>query len=184
MTATWTYRFSFFLLLSILVLILAGGLVTSHEAGLAVPDWPLSYGQWFPPMVGNVVWEHGHRMIAGVVGILTLILTVSIQLFESRSWLKRFAWVAFAVLCFLGSWPDLVLNMLASLMSLPNRWTPFLWLPVVGIGDAGNLGRTQSFLGHDDQRSHGDIRRKPLYELRRKCDIRRRTERQPHPRPK
>ena len=74
------YLFNLFLVGWTAVLILAGGLVTSHEAGLAVPDWPLSYGQLFPPMVGNVFWEHGHRMIAGSVGILTLVLAVWIQM--------------------------------------------------------------------------------------------------------
>ncbi|MBI3306579.1 MAG: COX15/CtaA family protein [Candidatus Omnitrophica bacterium] len=68
--------------------------MTSHEAGLAVPDWPTSYGRWFPPMVGNVFWEHGHRMIAGSVGILTLILVLLIQFRESRKWLKVLAWSA------------------------------------------------------------------------------------------
>ncbi len=88
------YRFSLFLVISVFILILAGGLVTSHQAGLAVPDWPLSYGQAFPPMVGNIFWEHGHRMIAGSVGILTLILTLWIQFAEKRTWLKKLAWAA------------------------------------------------------------------------------------------
>ena len=76
------------------LLILFGGLVTSHEAGLAVPDWPTSYGGWFPPMVGNVFWEHGHRMIAGCVGVLTLVLACAIQRIEDRPWLKRLGWIA------------------------------------------------------------------------------------------
>ncbi|OGW81751.1 MAG: hypothetical protein A2Z83_03000 [Omnitrophica bacterium GWA2_52_8] len=75
-------------------MILAGGLVTSHEAGLAVPDWPLSYGKIFPPMVGNIFWEHGHRMIAGGVALMTLIQAVWIQREESRIWLRRLAWVS------------------------------------------------------------------------------------------
>lgn len=58
------------------VLIVAGGLVTSHQAGLSVPDWPLSYGQWMPPMIGKIFWEHGHRMIASFVGLLTVIMCV------------------------------------------------------------------------------------------------------------
>ena len=56
------------------ILIIAGGLVTSNDAGLSVPDWPLSHGQWMPDMVGGVFYEHGHRMIAAVVGLLTCIL--------------------------------------------------------------------------------------------------------------
>jgi len=60
------------------LLILAGGLVTSRDAGLAVPDWPLSFGTLNPPnwwRIDNVRTEHGHRLIAGSVAILTLALT-------------------------------------------------------------------------------------------------------------
>ncbi len=88
------FYFAFFLSGTVFLLILAGGLVTSHEAGLAVPDWPLSYGRLMPPMVGNIFWEHGHRMIAGTVGILTLIFAVWIQRTESRLWMKHLGWIA------------------------------------------------------------------------------------------
>ncbi len=88
-------RFSKFLAVLTFFLVLAGGLVTSHQAGLAVPDWPLSYGRFFPPMVGNIFWEHGHRMIAGSVGMLTLVLAIWVQIQEKRIWLKRLAWIAF-----------------------------------------------------------------------------------------
>ncbi|MGH7806278.1 MAG: COX15/CtaA family protein, partial [Candidatus Binatia bacterium] len=77
-----------------LVLVFAGGLVTSTGSGLAVPDWPLSYGMWFPPMVGGVLFEHGHRMIAGTVGILTLILAVWTWIAEDRRWVRRLAGAA------------------------------------------------------------------------------------------
>src|SRR5713226_4576490 len=58
------------------VLIFAGGLVTSTGSALAVPDWPLSFGKFFPRMEGGVLYEHGHRMVAGAVAILTLVLMV------------------------------------------------------------------------------------------------------------
>jgi heme A synthase len=57
---------------STLTLIFVGGLVTSTGSGLAVPDWPLSFGQFFPRMVGGVFYEHGHRMVAATVGALTV----------------------------------------------------------------------------------------------------------------
>ena len=99
-TPSSLFYFSCFLSCAVLLLILAGGLVTSHEAGLAVPDWPLSYGRLMPKMVGNVFWEHGHRMIAGTVGMLTLVLAVWIQRLEKRVWLKKLGWIAFAaVVC-------------------------------------------------------------------------------------
>src|SRR3990167_2825462 len=91
----WLYRYSIVVVMGTFLLVLAGGLVTSHDAGLAVPDWPTSYGQWFPPMIGNVFWEHGHRMIAGAVGVLTLLLAIWIQIQEKRVWMKRLGWIAF-----------------------------------------------------------------------------------------
>jgi cytochrome c oxidase assembly protein subunit 15 len=67
-----------------LALIFTGGLVTSTGSGLAVPDWPLSFGQFFPEMVGGVLYEHGHRMAAGSVAILTLVLTLWVWRRERR----------------------------------------------------------------------------------------------------
>ncbi len=91
----WLSRYARLVVAATFLLILAGGLVTSHEAGLAVPDWPLSYGQFFPPMVGNIFWEHGHRMIAGTVGILTLILTLWVH-WREKGIVRRLAWICLA----------------------------------------------------------------------------------------
>jgi cytochrome c oxidase assembly protein subunit 15 len=52
----------------------AGAMVTSTGSGLSVPDWPLSYGQFFPPMIGGIFYEHGHRLMAGTVACLTAVL--------------------------------------------------------------------------------------------------------------
>ena len=82
-------HFSKFVCLGTLFLIFAGGLVTSTGSGLSVPDWPLSYGQFFPPMVGGVFYEHGHRMVASFVGLLVIILTVWIARVEKRRWVKN-----------------------------------------------------------------------------------------------
>ncbi len=68
------HRFAIAVALATFGLIIAGALVTSTGSALAVPDWPLSYGRFFPPMVGGILFEHGHRMIAGIVGILTMVL--------------------------------------------------------------------------------------------------------------
>ena len=48
----------------VFLLLIAGALVTSTQSGLAVPDWPLSYGKVMPPMVGGILYEHGHRLVA------------------------------------------------------------------------------------------------------------------------
>ena len=76
------------------VLLLAGALVTSTGSSLAVPDWPLSFGKFFPEMKGGVLFEHGHRMVAGTVALLTLGLAIYTQMIEKRSWVKRLAWCA------------------------------------------------------------------------------------------
>jgi cytochrome c oxidase assembly protein subunit 15 len=89
------HRFSKFLVACTVLLILAGSLVTSHDAGLSVPDWPTSYG-WnmftFPPSmwVANILYEHGHRLIASTVGFLTIIMAVWLWMAESRGWLRWF----------------------------------------------------------------------------------------------
>src|SRR6476646_6654250 len=87
------HRFAKFLPACTILLILAGSLVTSHDAGLSVPDWPTSYG-WnmftFPPSmwVANIFYEHGHRLIASSVGFLTIILAVWLWLKEPRRWVR------------------------------------------------------------------------------------------------
>jgi cytochrome c oxidase assembly protein subunit 15 len=94
------HRFSKVLAGCTVLLILAGSLVTSHDAGLSVPDWPTSYG-WnmftFPPSmwVANIVYEHGHRLIASSVGFLTIILAVWLWISEPRRWLR---WLGVAAL--------------------------------------------------------------------------------------
>jgi cytochrome c oxidase assembly protein subunit 15 len=77
------------------LLVFAGGLVTSTGSGLAVPDWPLSYGELMPPMVGNVRFEHGHRMVASTVGFLTVILALWAWRREPR---RAVRWLAYAAL--------------------------------------------------------------------------------------
>ncbi|MGH9883562.1 MAG: COX15/CtaA family protein [Pyrinomonadaceae bacterium] len=80
-------------------LIIAGALVTSHDAGLATPDWPLSNGQVFPKMVGNLFWEHGHRLVATSVGLLTIGLVIYLSRREKRRWVRRLGLFAlFAVI--------------------------------------------------------------------------------------
>src|SRR5437773_1713836 len=89
------HRFATFLAACTVLLILAGSLVTSHDAGLSVPDWPTSYG-WnmftFPASmwVANILYEHGHRLIASTVGFLTIILAVWLWIAEPRRWLRWF----------------------------------------------------------------------------------------------
>ena len=96
------HRFAKFVAACTIFLILAGSLVTSHGAGLSVPDWPTTYG-WnmftFPPSmwVANIWYEHGHRLVASTVGFLTIVLAVWLWIAEpERRWLRRLGVVALA----------------------------------------------------------------------------------------
>jgi len=88
------HRFAVLVACATFFLIIAGANVTSHDAGLATSDWPLSYGQFFPKMVGNLFWEHGHRLMATGVGLLTIALAICLQSRERRTWVKRLGWIA------------------------------------------------------------------------------------------
>jgi cytochrome c oxidase assembly protein subunit 15 len=88
------HRFAVFTVGWTVLLLIAGALVTSNDAALSVPDWPKSFGTWTPPMVGGVFYEHSHRVIAGVLGILTLVLAIWIWVKEERRWLRWFAVIA------------------------------------------------------------------------------------------
>jgi cytochrome c oxidase assembly protein subunit 15 len=90
----WIHRYAIFVAICTFLLIIAGALVTSNDAGLSVPDWPTSFGSFrMPRMVGGVMFEHGHRMIAGTVGILVIILALALWIKDSRHWVK---WVGSA----------------------------------------------------------------------------------------
>src|SRR5262249_26177804 len=90
----WVHRFAVLTAGATLILIFVGALVTSTGSGLAVPDWPLSFGQVFPPMVGGVLFEHGHRLVAAFVGLLTVTLMVLLTQWEPRLWVRWLARVA------------------------------------------------------------------------------------------
>jgi cytochrome c oxidase assembly protein subunit 15 len=97
------HRFAVATAIATLGLIVAGGLVTSTESGLSVPDWPLSYGRLMPPMVGGVFYEHGHRMVATTVGILTVVLAIGLARREPRRWVRRLGVLAVAAVVAQGA---------------------------------------------------------------------------------
>ncbi|MBZ5644966.1 MAG: COX15/CtaA family protein [Acidobacteriia bacterium] len=77
------------------LLLIAGALVTSNDAGLSIPDWPLAYGSLTPPMVGGIRYEFTHRVIATCIGILTIGLAVWLWRSEKRGWMR---WMGVAAL--------------------------------------------------------------------------------------
>jgi cytochrome c oxidase assembly protein subunit 15 len=95
------HRFAVATAAATLLLVVAGGLVTSTESGLSVPDWPTTYGQnpfTFPlsKMVGGIRFEHTHRLVASTVGLMTFVLAAWLQRREKRAWVRRLGWAALA----------------------------------------------------------------------------------------
>lgn len=86
------YRYSVVVAIATLVLIKAGAMVTSTGSGLAFSDWPLADGSWWPPsMTLSGLFEHGHRAIGALIGLLVLTLTIWIGVREPRGWLRKLA---------------------------------------------------------------------------------------------
>ena len=105
----WLHRFAIFTSLATLFLIGMGGLVTSKGVGMAVPDWPNTFGYNmflvpFDRWIGQygIFEEHAHRLIASFVGLLTSILLIWLLIKESRTWVRRFGIGAFILVLFQG----------------------------------------------------------------------------------
>ncbi len=106
--------YSAFLAAATFFLVIAGGMVTSTGSALAVPDWPLSFGKVFPKMEGGVFYEHGHRMVAATVGLLTLILAIWLWRQAQEPLLRSAGWVAVGLVCAQG-----ILGGVTVLLKLP-----------------------------------------------------------------
>jgi cytochrome c oxidase assembly protein subunit 15 len=96
----WPHRLAVITAIATFPLLFIGGLVTSKGAGLAVPDWPTTFGYnmfLYPwsKMVGGVFYEHSHRLAGSVVGLCTIFLALSLWLKEPRRWLR---WLGLAAL--------------------------------------------------------------------------------------
>jgi heme a synthase len=100
----WHHRVAVFIALLTFVVIVAGALVTSEDAGLSVPDWPTSYGHILrlPPWVGGIVYEHSHRMIASVTGILTIVIAFWTLFADRRRWMKYLGFAALVTIVVQG----------------------------------------------------------------------------------
>ncbi len=98
--ADWVAPFAVVTAVATVVLVASGGLVTGFQAGLAVPDWPNSYGRFmflYPlaKMTGGVYYEHAHRLYGSLVGLTTLVLTIYTWRVDRRPW---FRWLVTAAL--------------------------------------------------------------------------------------
>src|SRR6266568_4222081 len=97
----WLNRFAWFTAFATLLLICSGGMVTSKGVGLAVPDWPTTFGYnmfLFPisKWVGGILFEHTHRLMGSLVGFLTIILAMWLWLSEDRQWVRNLGVIALA----------------------------------------------------------------------------------------
>ena len=95
-TPFWLRSFTKLVAVLTLLLIFAGAMVTSTGSGLAVPDWPLNYGMVIPPMIGGILYEAGHRLIAGAVGFLILLQALALQFFEPKKFIRKLGWSSLA----------------------------------------------------------------------------------------
>ena len=93
LVSRWPHRLAVVTAGATLLLLFIGGLVTSKGAGLAVPDWPTTFGYnmfLYPwsKMVGGIFYEHSHRLVASAVGMLTIALALMLWFRERRNWLR------------------------------------------------------------------------------------------------
>src|SRR5437763_9193759 len=116
-STSWLHRFSFFTAIATLLLICSGGMVTSKGVGLAVPDWPTTFGYnmfLFPvsKWVGGIFFEHTHRLIASTVGFLTIILAIWIWRGDHRRWMRNLGFAALGAVILQGVLGGLRVTML------------------------------------------------------------------------
>ena len=114
------HKYALFVVAWTVILLTAGALVTSEDAALAVPDWPLSYGTLNPPMVGGIAFEHSHRLIAAALGLFIIVLAFLLWKYDERPWMKYLGFAALGGVIFQG-----VLGGLTVLKLL------HYWLPVM-----------------------------------------------------
>jgi cytochrome c oxidase assembly protein subunit 15 len=101
------HAFAFFAAAYTFLVLASGGLVTSHGVGMAVPDWPTTFGYnmfLFPisRWTGGIFYEHSHRLLATWIGIFSLVLAVWLWIVEPRKWVKILGAIAFAAVCVQG----------------------------------------------------------------------------------
>lgn len=149
------------LCLSTFLLIFVGGMVTSTHSGLSVPDWPTTYNYnmfLFPPsmMVGGIFYEHGHRLIASLVGLLMVVIAGYVWFVDSRSWMRWTALAGVVLVTFQGVLGGLTVlyhlpmpvsvahGAVAELFLLLTLFLAYATSPAWGswkAGSHGNLGR-------------------------------------------
>src|SRR3977135_1562120 len=136
----WLNRFVWFTALATLFLICSGGMVTSKGVGLAVPDWPTTFGYnmfFFPfsKWIGGIFFEHMHRLIVSTVGLLTIILAVWVWMVAPRRWVRVLGVAAVAAVILQGVLGGLRVTMLKDEIGifhacLAQAYLGMLWEPL------------------------------------------------------
>ena len=114
------HNFALFVVAWTTVLLTAGAVVTSEDAALAVPDWPLSYGTLNPPMVGGIAFEHSHRLIAAALGLLVIILASLLWRYDERPSVRYLGLAALGGVIFQGILGGL------TVLKLLHYWLPVM----------------------------------------------------------
>jgi len=132
----WTGVFAGVAAVGTLCLVTIGGLVTSNDAGLAVVDWPNSFGynMFLYPlsrMTGGVYYEHAHRLFGSLVGLTTLVLAIFLRITEERRWVRRLAVLAFALVVFQGVLGGLRVTGRFTMSANPAETSPSVLLAIV-----------------------------------------------------
>jgi cytochrome c oxidase assembly protein subunit 15 len=132
----WTHSFINVTMAATFLLLVVGGLVTSNEAGLAVVDWPNSFGynMFLYPlsrMTGGVFYEHSHRLIGSLVGLTTLVAAILLFRKDSRSWMKVLVSIAVLAVVIQGIMGGLRVTGTFTLSTSPEDTSPSLLLAVV-----------------------------------------------------
>ncbi|MDH3785224.1 MAG: COX15/CtaA family protein, partial [Acidobacteriota bacterium] len=133
---SWSSALAWVAVIATMVLLAAGGIVTSEEAGLAVVDWPNSfqYNMFLYPfskMTGPVFYEHAHRLLGALVGLTTLVLTVFLWCVDDRKRVRRFALAALVLVTVQGILGGLRVTGKFTLSDDPSMTSPSLMLATV-----------------------------------------------------
>ncbi len=119
-----------------LLLIVAGGMVTGFESGLAVVDWPNTFGynMFFYPlarMTGGIYYEHAHRLLGSLAGLTTLIVAINLQFGRQPRWLKQLAWGALVLVIIQGVLGGLRVTGTLTLSTSPHDVQPNIYLAII-----------------------------------------------------
>jgi cytochrome c oxidase assembly protein subunit 15 len=161
-STAWLNRFAWLTAIVTLLLICSGGTVTSKGVGLAVPDWPTTFGYnmfLFPvsKWIGGVLFEHTHRLIASTVGFLTIILAIWLWRVEDRHWVRMLGLMALAGVILQGVLGGLRVTMLKDEIGIFHACLAqaFLGLIVVIALVTTNFWRSLSDVTVDPSRRRG-----------------------------